>query len=509
MRHRHLLVVAGTLAAVGVGLFAYKAVFHGLPLVPDGQALTWEVEAKISFNGDGGGAAASLYIPRSVAPFALVDYGFISPGYGISTHDDPPNRTATFSINRAEGPQQLYYRFVVHRAAGRGRDAVSDAPQVTRPQWSEVETDAGQALIEGARRQSADTRTFVAQLFRRLFSETPHGPAATLLGTDPSPARRARVASQVLGLAHVAARTVNGVELAQGRHLPYVHWVEVFDGNRWLGFLPEAGAPPTPDNYFPWWRGERNLVRLDGGQDLGVSLAIQPALQRGLQTAYRVSQLRGHQLLSYSLFALPIEIQQVYRVLLVIPIGVLVLVVLRNVIGFTTFGTFMPVLIALAFRETRLVWGVLLFVGVVGLGLAVRLYLESLKLLLVPRLASVLIVVVLAMAAVSVVSYQLGIYQGLSVSLFPMVIMTMTVERMSVIWDERGPAEALKQAVGSLAVAALCYGVMIDATVEHLLFVFPELLLVLLAVIMLLGRYSGYRLLELRRFRSLAAKEDR
>jgi len=34
--------------------------------------------------------------------------------------------------------------------------------------------------------------------------------------------------------------------------------------------------------------------------------------------------------------------------------------------------------------------------------------------------------------------------------------------------------------------------------------VFTELQLVLLAMILLLGRYSGYRLTELRRFRELA-----
>jgi hypothetical protein len=39
---------------------------------------------------------------------------------------------------------------------------------------------------------------------------------------------------------------------------------------------------------------------------------------------------------------------------------------------------------------------------------------------------------------------------------------------------------------------------------EHLIFVFPELLLVLLAVTLVLGRYSGYRLTELFRFRALA-----
>jgi hypothetical protein len=39
---------------------------------------------------------------------------------------------------------------------------------------------------------------------------------------------------------------------------------------------------------------------------------------------------------------------------------------------------------------------------------------------------------------------------------------------------------------------------------EHLLFVFPELLMVLFAACLLLGRYSGYRLMDLFRFRALA-----
>jgi hypothetical protein len=85
-----------------------------------------------------------------------------------------------------------------------------------------------------------------------------------------------------------------------------------------------------------------------------------------------------------------------------------------------------------------------------------------------------------------------------------MVIMTMTIERVSVIWDERGPAEAITQAIGSLAIASLCYLLMTLPFIEHLFFTFPELLLVLLGATILLGRYTGYRLLELRRFRALA-----
>jgi hypothetical protein len=205
----------------------------------------------------------------------------------------------------------------------------------------------------------------------------------------------------------------------------------------------------------------------------------------------------------FSLFSLPVDKQAIYHVMLLIPLGALLLVLLRNVIGIKTFGTFMPVLIALAFRETQLLWGLILFSIVIALGLTVRFYLDRLKLLLVPRLASVLIVVILLMTAMSIISGNLGLEHGLSIALFPMVIMTMTIERMSIVWEERGWKEAVQQGLGSLAVAALAYMVMTNQLMSHLVFVFPELLLVVLALCLLLGRYSGYRLFELIRFREL------
>jgi hypothetical protein len=124
--------------------------------------------------------------------------------------------------------------------------------------------------------------------------------------------------------------------------------------------------------------------------------------------------------------------------------------------------------------------------------------------LLVPRLAAVLMVVIFLMAWVSVLSNHLGLERGLSVALFPMVIITMTIERMSIVWEEHGPAWAFQEGAGSLATAALAYALMSLHSIEHLMFVFPELLLVLLGITLLLGRYSGYRLLELRRFRAVA-----
>jgi hypothetical protein len=180
-----------------------------------------------------------------------------------------------------------------------------------------------------------------------------------------------------------------------------------------------------------------------------------------------------------------------------------VIAFLRQVVGVKTFGTFMPVLIALAFRETGLIAGILLFMGVVAIGLFIRNYFDHLKLLLVPRLAAVLTVVVIVLGMLTMMTNKVGLVVGLSISLFPIVILTMTIERMTLMWEEYGAREALKTGFSSLFAAILAFFFMNNEILGHLIFAFPELLLVNLALAMILGRYNHYKLTEYIRFRAL------
>jgi cellulose synthase/poly-beta-1,6-N-acetylglucosamine synthase-like glycosyltransferase len=112
---------------------------------------------------------------------------------------------------------------------------------------------------------------------------------------------------------------------------------------------------------------------------------------------------------------------------------------------------------------------------------------------------------VLLMTAISIISDQIGTETGLSVSLFPMVIISMVIERMSIVWEERGGGVAIREGVGSLAIAALAYLIMSMDMLSYWVTVFPEINLVVLGVIIAVGRYTGFRLSELSRFRQLAS----
>jgi hypothetical protein len=190
----------------------------------------------------------------------------------------------------------------------------------------------------------------------------------------------------------------------------------------------------------------------------------------------------------------------VFRTLLLLPLGALVVAFVRIIVGVKTSGTFMPILIALAIVQTTLVPGLIAFVSIVSIGLIVRGYLSSLNLLLVSRISTLILLVIFLTAAISIVGYQVGFNTGMTVTFFPMVILAWTIERMSILWEEEGGHEVLMQGGGSLLVAVITYLIMKSEVAAHLTFNFPELHLIILGIILLMGQYTGYKLSELRRF---------
>jgi len=308
--------------------------------------------------------------------------------------------------------------------------------------------------------------------------------------------------SDLLALSNVPARRVEALILEEGRRRQsLVELVQVWHDGQWHLFNPLTGLITDTTNLLLWQTDTPSVLDVIGGKRSRISFAIISQTRPSLSLA--TSGAQGMDAPSLSLYSLPVEEQNMFKLIMLLPIGALVVVVLRTLVGLKTSGTFMPVLIALAFLQTQLIPGVISFLMVIVVGLFIRSYLSTLNLLLVARIATLVIVVVAIMSIVSVLSYRLGLEAGLSITFFPMIILAWTIERMSILWEEDGPKEVLIQGSGSLLVAVTAFLVMDQPLTRHLAFNFPELHLVVLAVILLLGRYTGYRLLELRRFSTM------
>lgn len=505
MRNLHVKILAAVLVSLGLALCWFKVTRLGLPLLPTEKAEVWTVEARIEFKARRDTPIkVNFFVPRLPAGYTVVDENFVSSSYGLTTEDDGLNRFVQWAVRRTKGYQVLYYR--IHLA----QDPTATVPplaavpfEVRSPAFPELLRSAAAGLMNEVRSKSADSATFARELLLRLNAPMPDANVTLIRQDVQTPEEWVERIVDLLAGVNISARMTHILVLKDGiSHGALTPWLEVLDGSQWLAFNPQTGEAGIPKGAIVWYRGNAPVLEIAGGKNGKVEYSVTERTQDRTLVAEQRARQMGSRLMEYSLFSLPVAVQNVYRVLLMVPIGAFLIVFLRNVVGIRTFGTFMPILIALAFRETELLWGLLLFCFLVALGLLLRFYLEYLKLLLVPRLAAVLIIVIILMALVSLFSHKLGFDRGLSVALFPMVILAMTIERMSLVWEEMGPAEALKEGFGSLLVAALGYLSMSSRFLGHLVFVFPELLLVVLAMTLLLGRYTGYRLTEIWRFRA-------
>lgn len=504
MSRLHLIVMTLTLTVIGAIVFLYKALVLDFPLVSEVRSDIWNVEVHLTFVPDNKPVKVSMNLPRNSHRFAIVNENFISRGYGVNVVTEDGKRKIHWSIRKARGNQNLYYRAAVRRMDSDIPPKKPEGAGPRKPDLKGAYREASEALVSEAREKSADIDGIAIELLHRLNNPRPGDNAELLLGKKSSVEKKVDLSVQLLALAGIHARSVHGVRLEyQRRNSEIIHWLEIYDQKQWVSYDPVTGKRGVPENYLAWWQGLEPLAQSQGTKNLVATVSVSRSDESALLAALETGEMKKSFLLNFSLFSLPIETQSVYHVILLLPVGVFLLVILRNVIGIRTFGTFMPVLIALAFRETQLLWGLFLFTTLIALGLGIRLYLAHLKLLVVPRLAAILIIVIFLMSVFSILTHKLGLERGLSVALFPMVILTMTIERMSIVWEEIGALDTLQQGAWSILAAVLAYLVMTIRYLEHLVFVFPELLLILLAGTIWLGRYSGFRLLELFRFKSL------
>ena len=503
---RHIYSLIATLFIMGFSLFFYRYMVLDVPLTESEMVNSWTVEANLHFTAlRNKPVKASFYIPYLPPYLVILDEYFVSHNYGVTTNLEGNNRQTVWSLRRGAGAQSLYYR-AVFRETENNTSILRKPPAFRVKLLPDNELSATESITSTARQSSADIQTFAQSIIKALNNKE-DGNARILLGNTLSDTGVINAAITVLNQAHIYAMPVKGIFLSQQNKADFKSYLAVYNGKSWTYINPKTGSTGLPRDFLVWQYGSEPTYELMGGKKAQFTLTVSPTPINALTIAKTRGLQTDSQLLRFSLLQLPVNVQETYKILLTVPLGAFIILLLRNFGGLKTFGTFMPVLIALAFRETHVIWGITLFVVIVFFGLLARFYLDQLRLLLVPRLAAILTIVIILMIAISILSQNLGLEQGLSVALFPMVILTMTIERMCITWDERGASDAIRSGIGSLFAAVIAFSVMNNPAIEYLFFAFPEFLLILLGLILWFGQYRGYRLSELFRFKVLAGKK--
>lgn len=487
------------LAAVGLGVAMYRHADTGVPVLPDEDRVVWQIEARIELLATGVPTEVLLTLPPEQDGFLALSETGASPGFGFTVDQSGTQRRAHWTKRFATGEQVLFYQTDLI-ADPQHRVAPKPPGEVRKPSFDGPYATAAAEVLNALLPKATNAKTLADQLVQAANTRPLSQNLSLLLqGQAPAP-----LISSLLNQAGIAARTVKALRLDEGRRYQRLSdYVQVWHDGAWLLYDLGRGRIDDTAQLLLWQTDNPSVFDVVGGMRSRVTFSMTSQIR----SALGLSRLRDSPF-DLTLHGLPIAEQAMFKLILTLPVGALVVVLMRLLVGIRTAGTFMPVLIALSFLQTELLAGMIGLVLVVGAALLLRFYLSALNLLLVARIATLVVVVIALVTVLAVVSYRLGLISGLAITFFPMVILAWTVERMSILWEEEGAGEALIQGAGSLLVAVCAYLVMNLPLVRHLSFNYPELHLCVLAAILLLGRYTGYRLLELHRFRPLAKESS-
>lgn len=514
---RPAAMTGGVLLVLGLAVFLWKAVGLGMPVLPTDPHGLWQIEVEINARGSGGRGSVRAALPSSDFSQTIFDERSVSDGLVFSIRSENGQRTGIWS-GALRRTHQVLYAFRVQLSQttvplprGRGRPVPEKLRRAYGGPAAELPTTA-QEIAERLSRLGLsppeEAAARLAGVYSFVTDEVATEPNAgddvllTLAQREGSALGKARLLVTMLRAAGFPARLASGLQLRDGLAPQPRIWVEAWVDGAWVPMSPT-------DGFFATRPADFLLLRQDSDALIGAT-GVEAERHRfhGLREQLRPDELAtlmiptSPLLAELSLYRLPVPTQGALRLLLVLPLGVLVTALYRNVIGIQTFGTFLPVLLALALRGTTLGRGLAMIAFVLALGVVGRLALERLRLLLVPRLSILLCLVVLAVTGLSLTGrafVERDLYAGV---LFPMVILTGLIERFSIALAEEGLREALMKAANTTLIAVTVYPLFMSDILQHVMFTYPELVISIMGLLVWIGGYTGYRVSDLRRFRT-------
>lgn len=192
--------------------------------------------------------------------------------------------------------------------------------------------------------------------------------------------------------------------------------------------------------------------------------------------------------------------------LLLLPVVAAIIAAFRHLLGIRGFGIFLPAALAVTFVATGPIVGIGMFLVIVAVSTFARIILRKskIKLQYLPRMALILLFVVMGVLGVLFTAPIIRRPDIANVSIFPVLILVLLAEDFSRVQLGKSAKTAVNLTTETLILALVSYVFLTSTRVQEFALLNPEILLLSVVVFdFFLGKYIGLRLREFWRFRKL------
>lgn len=524
---RNIIIITVLLIVLPLGMLFYKTQVLQLSLLPQMVDDVWNFHISVRPKGDV--RTFSFPIPRPSLGMKVTEERIRAKGIEVFIDSNSDSSVATWSSRENFSERVSYSARIDLKPVSfknipkdysetypKGLQKFLKVPKLL-PEDEEAINLLETAILEG----TEDKTSLVRKIYYYVEEEIQRNTAIktiheTLGSGKGSPLIKAKLFNIMTRRKGIPSRIVVLVRMPdlkaeKEEKLRFTFANEVFLANRWVPIDTNRGYfGERPDNFMVIHRNYDEVDKYISKKNVVYSIHAERArINRYNKAEFRREVVKTDSVFGkLSLYRLPIPLQNMFSTILLIPIGTLVLSVARNIIGIPTFGIFTPILLTLFFKETSLTFGLTFFLFVVAIGIGQRWLLDKFYLLAVPRLSIILTLIILFMIGYSFLSNDLTATTN-HLSFFPIVIVANNIERLSVMIAEEGIFNTLKSLVGTLVIAIICFALYLIPPLEIFMFTNPEFLFTVMGLLILIGKYKGYRISEFIRFRDLVRQKKK
>jgi len=218
-----------------------------------------------------------------------------------------------------------------------------------------------------------------------------------------------------------------------------------------------------------------------------------------------MSELRPWNFMAFSgsyMVSKGVPLNTIYLIL-ILPVIASIVAFSRQVIGFKALGIYTPSIIAVLFLALGLKYGLAIFLITLLIGTLGRLLGRKVRLAYLPKMAIVITLVGLGIFAMFLLGSMLGKNGLVGISIFPILIMVLLTEKFITVQVEQGNKRAIMLIGETMFLSIVCYLLANWSPLKNFILYYPEIILLTIVFNLLVGRWTGLRLMEYYRFRKV------
>ena len=372
-------------------------------------------------------------------------------------------------------------------------------------QHIQVHHNSINALARVLRENKTNLKDVISSLFDYVVN-IPKAPmedrasAITILDQNyGSPLSKSRLFVALCRNSGIPSRLKTGLILDENLKNKEHYWTEVLVKNQWVPFDTfYSHYAYLPANYLELGTGYLKIIHPNNGTKTNYDITIKRInhIPYVNNNAHEITKANKISLLP--LYERNIIPEYFLFFLLLFPIGALLVTFLKNIVGFHTYTIFTVLLGGFYLSITGWIYGIigLLFIAIVLSGIIYTLrywkLLHTPNIALITSCSSIVIVAMLMIGA----WFDYSLIAPFIQNSVPIILFLIIANNCSRDISSKGTVITIQKFVFFMISSSLCYLIFSSELIKSLVLIFPEIILISLVFLLLLGKWIGLKLSE-------------